>query len=168
MAKGRVAKSITTAYILSTLSLLTFGCRNSPKNGSPSLDETVTWMAQALHERNGLKWRDNERPLAKLTRQGCNLKYETWSGETISVDLSDIDPKTIKIQTIGPNPWVVFDTRDFHQSVRYHSSDPNAGSLADYGAPDGGYELNSADVATSFEAAIQRAVALCGGKPSTF
>ena len=154
--------------MLLLLAAVAIGCKHDTRDYQPSLAATANWMHQALKERNGIAWRDNHQPFANLTNDGCVLTYEPWQGDTIKVDLSDVNPKTIAIHKIGSNPWVVFDTRDFHRSVRYHTATEGKGPPLDYGAPDGGFALNSDDVAQSFSKALGRAVQLCGGTPSTF
>ena len=137
--------------------------------GDPSLEETITWMQNALAQHNGQHVDSTiareVKILARLTAENCKLTYELSKADTVQYDLADIDPKTIKTEKIGELPWVTFKTRDFHKSVHYTS--PGEPKI-DYMSETGGFSLDSPEVAASFSKALTRAVNLCGGKPSTY
>jgi hypothetical protein len=147
--------------------LLLFGCTS--RDDKPNLNQTVEWMRNALSEHNGQRldeaYAKDVILINKLSSDRCNLTYEASSNESVQYDLSDINPKTIAVKPIGKAVWVTFDARDFHKSVHYRH--PSDASL-DYDSESGGFSLDSPDIAKSFSQALQRAVELCGGRPSTF
>jgi hypothetical protein len=150
------------------IALLLAGCQ-SPSS-EPSLNETITWMANALARHNGQRLDSTiskeVKLINKLTADHCQLTYELSNFDVSIYDLTDIDTKSIKIEKIGQASWVTFKTRDFHHSLRYeHPLDKDHFA---YSSESGGFSLDSEEVAASFSKALARAVDLCGGKPSTF
>jgi hypothetical protein len=146
--------------------LLLSGCTSH--DDQPTLTQSVEWMRNALAQHNGQRLDENlskENLVAKLSSDGCKLNYELTEHQMVEFDLSDVDPKTIAQKQIGNGFWVTFDARDFHKSIHYkHGAEVSD----DYDATTGGFSLDSPEVAKSFAQALQRAVQLCGGKPSTF
>ena len=159
--------ALVTALALSLM--FSFGCNRSSKHVGPTLTETTDWMRQTLAVHNGQRsdttLASDVKVLARLTANECNLDYVITNFETSHYDLRDIDPNSIKTEKIGDATWVVFRTRNFNRSVRYeHPSDPTL----NYTDEGGGFSLDSADHAQSFQKALHHAVELCGGRPSTF
>jgi hypothetical protein len=133
------------------------------------LKETTDWMQKSLSAHNGQRLDStlakDVKVLALLNMNGCKLNYQVTNYETVQYDLSDIDPRTIKMEKIADAAWVVFRTRNYNHSVLYtHSADAHA----DYSDEGGGFSLDTEEHANSFANALHRAVDLCGGKPSTF
>ena len=146
----------------------TVACHHSFGRSGPDLEETIAWMQKALASHNGQRLDptdDGKHPvIAKLTANNCKLQYVVNDWETVHYDLSDVNPITITTKEIGQATWVVFDTRNFDESVRYTHPDPKD----DYSAESGGFSLATPEYAESFAKALRHAVELCGGKPSTF
>lgn len=97
----------------------------------------------------------------------CKLTYTVSNYETVRYDLNDIDTRTIKVEQIGEASWVTFHTRDFHRSIHYDNHPPNDKPFV-YDAENGGFSLDSKEVATPFQKALTREADLCGAKPSSF
>jgi hypothetical protein len=137
---------------------------------NPSLQETIEFMQRSLKQHNGQRIQQPQlapdvNVIANLSSEGCKLTYQVTQFETVQYDLPDIDPKSIHLKQIGNTYWAVFRTRNFGKSVRYiHPGDPSS----DYSAEDGGFSLDSKEVAESFAKALGHAVTACGGKSSTF
>ena len=160
-----MSTKITTVCIIV---LLSSGCQ-SPSS-EPNLNETIAWMQNALARHNGQrldsKLSKEVKLVNKLTAEQCQFTYELSNFEIVRYDVTDIDTKTIKTEKIGEASWVTFKTRDFHHSVRYEH--PQDKDKLVYDSESGGFSLDSEEVAAAFAKALARAVALCGGKPSTF
>jgi hypothetical protein len=151
-----------------TIALLLAGCQRP--TSEPDLNKTIAWMQNALEHHNGQRL-DSALPkevklINKLTADHCKLTYELSNFDVAHYDLADVDTQTVKIEKIGQASWVTFKTRDFHHSIRYEH--PQDKEQWVYDTESGGFSLDSAEVATSFQKALTRAVNLCGGKPSTF
>ena len=125
------------------------GCR-SPQN--PSFQATIEFMQRSLEYHNGQRIQQpplaaNVNVLAKLSADGCTLKYQVTQFEMVQYELPDIDPTSIHIEQIGNTYWATFKTRDFAKSVRYfYPDDPST----NYSAEQGGFSLDSKEVAESF------------------
>lgn len=154
-------------WMMSVAAILLVGCKSSP--AEPDLNATITWMGNALARHNGQRLDStiskDVKLINELTVDHCQLTYELSNLETIQYDLSDIDTKTLKLETIGQSTWVAFSTRDYHHSVRYIDA---RNQKLEYDSETGGFSLDSQEVATSFSKALERAAKLCGSKPSTF
>jgi hypothetical protein len=81
------------------------GCKDDSHDRRPTLAETTAWMGQSLLEHNGQRLEVSGQ-LNKLRADGCHLTYETFPHDTIEVDLSDIDSRTIATKRSGlPRGW---------------------------------------------------------------
>jgi len=126
-------------------------------------------MQQTLAAHNGLRLQDlspEYEILAQFTHHGCEAEYLAGRGDWAShVNLSEVDPNSVRIEMIGRAPWVVFKGRNSQHVTTY--IDPT-GKLPTYDSETGGFSLDSKEYAESFLKALKHAVMLCGGKPSTF
>lgn len=151
--------------------LMTTGCRSSSpsQEETPSLEETFTWMQLTLAAHNGLRLqRPNPKVVivAQFTHHGCQIEHQSVKGDWAThIDLTQVDPNSIKIEKIDNVPWVTFQGRNSQKVVQYR--DP-LGKLPPYDTENGGFTLDSQEYAERFLNALKHAVILCGGKPSTF
>lgn len=163
----RSKKSLS--FVMCTLLLcgLLLSCKSKPSE--PTLQETIEYMQRSLKVNFGesapLSADSDVKRVESLKLNGCKLYRESTNYEATEYDLSDIDISSIKLEKIGDAWWVTFTTRNFNRSIRTvglidktwnHTSDT------------GGFALNTKDTAEHFSKAVAHAVALCGGKPSSF
>ncbi len=146
---------------------LLLGCRNKPSE--PTLQETLDYMQRSLTVNYGesapLPAGSDVKRVENLKLDGCKLYREATNYEGTEYDLSDIDINSIKLEKIGNAWWVTFRTRNFNRSIRTVGL---MDKTLNYTSDTGGFALNTKDTAEHFSKAFAHAVALCGGKPSTF
>lgn len=115
---------------------------------------TARWMQfeQIPRDYQGPKLSSKDvKAQAKLSADGCKVTYVNQWGESTNFNLSEIDPRTIKITPGGATSvtaWVEFNkTNTAHGAHLWLDSEENA---------------------QSFAKALKHAVGLCGGKSSLF